>query len=145
MISILLTGHGEFATGLAHSLQMIAGTQTYFKAVPFSQHHSAEELENAISNALTELLHNSEGAVIFTDILGGTPFKSAMLVAKQHSNVEVVCGTNLPMLIETVMSAELEQSALNVALQAINIGKETIMHMPLSTSSKQFDVDESGI
>ncbi len=144
MISILLTGHGEFATGLAHSLQMITGTQTQFKVVPFTENCTPSALENALSDALVELLHQSDGVVIFTDILGGTPFKSAMLTAQHYTNVEVVCGTNLPMLIEIALTREFETSATDIARQAVNIGKETVIHASFSSSSST-KADSDGI
>ena len=35
MIGLILTGHGEFAIGVGHALEMIAGKQTAYKVVPF--------------------------------------------------------------------------------------------------------------
>lgn len=41
----------------------------------------------------------SEGAIIMTDLFGGTPSNMAMSFLKEGS-VEVVTGANLPMLME---------------------------------------------
>ena len=35
MIGFILTGHGEFAPGLASALELVAGRQEAFKVVPF--------------------------------------------------------------------------------------------------------------
>ena len=44
MIGIILTGHGNFATGMMSSVKLIAGTPEHFKAVDFPEGDSTENL-----------------------------------------------------------------------------------------------------
>ena len=37
-----------------------------------------------------------DGVLVFTDLLGGTPFNQSMMIAQDVDNVEVLTGTNLP-------------------------------------------------
>ena len=104
MIGLILTGHGEFAIGVGHALEMIAGKQTAYKVVPFLESDPIETLENNLRDAMKELQEETEGIVVFADLLGGSPFKSAMVASMDFDNVEVVVGTNLPMLIEAYAS-----------------------------------------
>ena len=53
MIGLIVTGHGNFATGLTSSLALIAGEQEYYKAVDFTE--EPEQLEVALTAAMDEL------------------------------------------------------------------------------------------
>ena len=75
MIGLILTGHGEFAVGVGHALEMIAGKQTAYKVVPFLESDPIETLENNLRDAMKELQEETEGIVVFADLLGGSPFK----------------------------------------------------------------------
>ena len=43
MIGLIVTGHGNFATGLTSSLKLIAGDPQYYVAVDFPQEYSVED------------------------------------------------------------------------------------------------------
>ena len=40
-----------------------------------------DALENNLRNAMAELQEETEGIVVFADLLGGSPFKAAMLAS----------------------------------------------------------------
>ena len=90
---------------------MIAGKQAAYRVVSFLESDPMEALENNLRNAMAELQEETEGIVVFADLLGGSPFKAAMLASVDFENVEVVVGTNLPMLIEIAMLREFAASA----------------------------------
>src|SRR5690554_5851057 len=100
MIGFLITGHAEFPKGMLSSVNMIAGEQEEVEALNFYETDNLEEYQNNLKSKVEDLLDKNESVLIFTDILGGTPFRTAMVIASEHDNVEVVTGTNLPMLIE---------------------------------------------
>ena len=83
----------------------------------------------------------TEGIVVFADLLGGSPFKAAMLASVDFENVEVVVGTNLPMLIEIAMLREFAASAQDVVTQSLLAGKEAIQQVSLPTIQNN-DIDE---
>ncbi|MBY6277597.1 PTS sugar transporter subunit IIA [Symbiobacterium thermophilum] len=122
MIGCIITGHGEFAPGLAQALSMIAGPQPHFAAVPFREEAPLADYERSLADALADLLGRTAGVLIFTDLLGGTPFRTAMLLASRHDNVAVLTGTNLPMLIETGLLAAAESDVQTLARQAVETG-----------------------
>ncbi len=110
MIGFLLTGHGEFAPGLASALELVAGKQEAFKVVPFDVEKAAEYPE-LLHTEIEQLREQTDAVLVFVDLLGGTPFNQAMINTQSISDVNVVTGTNLPMLIETLFTRNSDASA----------------------------------
>lgn len=106
MAHLILTGHGEFASGLTSALSMIAGNISAFSAITFTQDNAATYPETLAAEIETGI--SQQGSVlVFCDLKGGTPFNCAMLQAAQNENIEVIAGVNLPILIETVFAHQL--------------------------------------
>ena len=130
MIGCILTGHGTFANGLADALSMIAGDQDYFIPVPFIEAGAASYPET-LASTISDLLDQTDGVLIFCDLLGGTPFNQAMMLSQNYNNVEVVTGANLPMLLET-LSLRLASTTLTDLLQtALESGAAGVSHKTL--------------
>ena len=146
MIGIIIVTHSNFAEGIKNSVEMIAGKQTAYKVVPFLESDPIETLENNLRDAMKELQEETEGIVVFADLLGGSPFKSAMVASMDFDNVEVVVGTNLPMLIEIAMLREFASSAQDVVTQSLTAGREAIQQVSLPTpQDKVVEEDGDGI
>lgn len=108
MKGIIITGHGNFATGLASTLKLVIGEQEKTFFIDFTEELSSGELNKKIENAILEL-NNNEGILIFTDILGGTPFNESAMLATKYSNITVFGGTNMAMLFEAFDIREKEE------------------------------------
>lgn len=148
MIGLVLTGHGQFSVGVGQALEMIAGKQEAFKVVPFLENDTMDSLENKLRNSIRELQEETEGIVVFADLLGGSPFKAAMLATVEYENVEVVVGTNLPMLIEIAMLREFASNAQDVVTQSLFAGKESIRQVSIQSIQSNDDDEcdeETGI
>lgn len=126
MIGIIVTGHGHFATGLTSSLTLIAGTPQHYAAVDFPQEYSVEQLETELSKAM-DSLSMCDGILVMSDLAGGSPFKSAVICAQTRSNVEVLAGTNLPMLIEIGMARQFITNLSDLADMALQTGKDQVV------------------
>ncbi|MFI3308862.1 PTS galactosamine/N-acetylgalactosamine transporter subunit IIA [Ewingella allii] len=105
MLSIILTGHGGFATGLEKAMKQILGEQPQIMAIDFPESSSTTLLTSQFEQALS-LLDESEGLVFLTDLLGGTPFRVASTLAMQKPEREVITGVNLQLLLEMVLERE---------------------------------------
>lgn len=127
MIGIILTGHGEFATGLASSVKLIAGSQNEFETVNFIQEDTTNDLELNLRNAINNL--EADKIIIFSDLTGGSPFKTAVEVKMtiQDKTIEVIGGTNLGMLVEISMARNFIEGLEDLTLMAINAGKDQIV------------------
>ncbi|MBM7624584.1 PTS galactosamine/N-acetylgalactosamine transporter subunit IIA [Sporohalobacter salinus] len=125
MIGIIITGHGNFATGLKSSLELIIGEQARLEAVDFLADESTTKLRTKL-NAAVSKLGTEEGLVFFSDLVGGSPFKTSVLVAKDIEDSEVLAGTNLPMIMDILFArdklspAELKSKALSAAESGID-------------------------
>ena len=103
MIGVIVTGHGNFATGLTSSVKLIAGSPENYVPVDFTQDKSTDDLERELREAIDLLKASCSGILIFTDLVGGSPFKvSAELSVELKDSVPiaVLSGTNLGMLVE---------------------------------------------
>lgn len=144
MIGCVLTGHGSFAPGLYGALTMIAGEQDFFNVIAFEDGQNVDDFEEKMKQAVKQLTETCEGVLIFSDLLGGSPFKTAMIAAQDFDTVEVIAGANLPMLIETIglryASTDLEQ----LTQQAITAGQSGVVHPKLVIKEDE-EFGEEGI
>lgn len=124
----VITGHGQFAPGLLSAFEMIGGANSSVVAVPFVSENASEfaaKLEQAITDAEKD---SDSGVVVFTDLMGGTPFNTAMVCALKHADVEVVAGTNLPMLLECILASDSTDNAQSIAAKAVESGSAGVVN-----------------
>ena len=126
MIGLIVTGHGNFASGLTSSLKLIAGEPKNYVAGDFLESYSVDDLERELTKALDEL-KDCEGVLVLSDLGGGSPFKTAVMVGYPRGNVEVVAGTNLPMLIEVNMGRQFVEELGMLTEMAMNTGKDQVV------------------
>lgn len=100
MLGIVVTGHINFASGLQSAFNAIVGTASQIKFVDFTEDLSPEELLIKFQQAKEEV-DDGSGCLFLTDIYGGTPNNQATQLMLTADNVEVICGVNLPMLINS--------------------------------------------
>lgn len=146
MIGFILTGHGQFANGLKSAIDMVAGDQPAFQIVPF-EGSAAATYGDELRSAITAMREECEGVIVFVDLLGGTPFNQSMLIAGDVDNIEIVTGTNLPMLIELLLTRSGASSLADLAEQAVGVGQAGVAHKSLASlaASDDDDFDEDGI
>lgn len=127
MAHLILTGHGNFAKGLASALEMVAGNVDAFSVVTFNQDEAAD-FPDTIEKTINDGLQNQGSVLVFCDLKGGTPFNCSMMQAAQNENIEVIGGVNLPILIETVFTHQTDTAlpASSLAEIAMNAASTSI-------------------
>ena len=115
--------HGRLAIELLNAAEMIVGETHHIAAVTLGWHDDVDTAATEIRKAL-ERVQGPEGALILTDMFGGTPTNIASTLL-DPGKVELVTGVNLPMVIRL---AEVEEgSALgSVARQLRDTGQASI-------------------
>lgn len=93
---IIIGTHGKFGEELIKSAEMIIGNLENIKVFSLSSDMLPEEYYNNVENALKEL---PERTLCLTDLFGGTPCNTFIMLSKKYNN-EIITGLNLPMLIE---------------------------------------------
>lgn len=126
MVGLIVTGHGNFGSGLTSSLNLIAGEQEQYKYIDFVQEFTVEDLARELENAMNEL-KDCEGILVLSDLPGGSPFKTAVEVGFPRGNVVVLGGTNLPMLVEVSMARKFVENVEDLANMALNTGKDQVV------------------
>ena len=127
MVGFVLTGHGEFAPGLASALDLFAGPQENFDVVPFDVRR-AGEYPHLISAAIATMREHTDGVLVMCDLIGGTPYYQSMTASAMMPDVRVVAGANLPMVIETGFTRNADTSATtdSLATVALDAGKSGV-------------------
>lgn len=117
MIGVVIVTHGNFADVLLDTAELIAGKQKQVIALAFAPGENSTTLQLRIREAIGQV-SNKQGVLVVTDLLRGSPYNAAAIVAMQQTGVEVVAGVNLSMLLELLpaRSGELEALA-EVALK----------------------------
>lgn len=118
MVGIMLGSHGYFAKEALTSAEMIAGNQT--NVVTFSLEEQMD-LEATIVRAQEayQSLDKTDGVLILTDILGGTPSNVATIIERKNVNTYLLAGFNLPIVIEALLNRERSVEELVVYLEEL--------------------------
>ncbi|MBB4657961.1 PTS sugar transporter subunit IIA [Parvularcula dongshanensis] len=97
MIGIVVVSHGNLARELIAAAEHVVGPQPGMEAVCIGPDDDMEQRRADISEAARRV-GGEDGAVILTDMFGGTPSNLAIAVMEKARS-EVIAGVNLPMLI----------------------------------------------
>lgn len=98
MIGVVVVTHGELAKNFIAATEHVVGPQSAFSAVCIEADDDMEERRQEIIDAAKKN-DSGQGVIIFTDMFGGTPSNLAISIMSK-SDVEVIAGVNLPMLIK---------------------------------------------
>ena len=97
MIGMILVTHGRLAEEFVRAMEHVVGSQEAVATVCIGPNDDMEKRRKQIARAIKQV-DSGEGAIILTDLFGGTPSNLAISLLKA-GKVEVIAGINLPMLI----------------------------------------------
>lgn len=127
MIGLIISGHGNFASGLRTSLKLIAGETSNVEFIDFEENDSIETLKEKYYVSLNKL-NDCESVLALTDLAGGSPFKTLVeLKTEIEKPMEVIGGTNLPMVLELSMTKDIIDNLYSLSDSALDIGKSGIV------------------
>ena len=123
MIGALVVTHGQLGKELVAAAAVIVGEMPQLKAVSIGWGDDAERSRLEIQLAL-KAVNTGAGAVILTDMFGGTPCNLSLTLLEKD-RVELVTGVNLPMVIKLASQSESE-SVGDLARRLRDQGKRSI-------------------
>ncbi|HYZ40537.1 MAG TPA: PTS sugar transporter subunit IIA [Stellaceae bacterium] len=123
MIGMVLVTHGRLAAEFVAALEHVVGAQKQIAAVCIGPDDDVEERRNEILRSIAAV-DTGEGAILLTDMFGGTPSNLAISVM-DRAKIEVIAGVNLPMLIK-LASLRQHQSLERTVLGAQEAGRKYI-------------------
>lgn len=141
MLGIVVSGHGHFASGLVSALKLLAGEPDAVAVADFEAQDSIEILENKLKAAI-DTLGETDGIMIMTDLQGGSPFNVSIRLAMTDERLEVVTGTNLPMLVEAYMTRPMYAGVAEFAEAIANTGKLQVSRFVKELSAGSDDDDD---
>ncbi|MGX7925506.1 PTS sugar transporter subunit IIA [Tsuneonella sp. HG094] len=97
MIGLILVTHGRLAEEFVSAMEHVVGPQEAIATICIGPSDDMERRRDEIAKAIRKV-DSGEGAIILTDLFGGTPSNLAISLL-DAGRVEVIAGINLPMLI----------------------------------------------
>ena len=129
-LGVVVVTHGQLATELVNSAEMIVGDLPNFAAVAIGWHDDVEHAKEDIAQAIARVGASAGGTesepadvLVLTDLFGGTPANLGVTFVGPH--VEVITGVNLPMLIKLARPQE-DPDLLTLAREMREHGRHAI-------------------
>ena len=144
MFGIIVGTHGQFATGIVQSCEMIFGKREHLRAVTLVPGEGPEDVYAKYEKAIKEL-GNPDRLLILNDLLGGTPYNQAARLVSQNENYGIVAGVNLPMLIAMSAAQDADdgsQTIIQLMEAAVTAGSEGINYSSYQTLNTEADEDD---
>lgn len=123
MIGLILVTHGGLADEFVHAMEHVVGKQEALATICIGPHDDMAVRREEIADAIREV-DSGEGAIILTDLFGGTPSNLAISLL-DTGRVEVIAGINLPMLIR-LAGARKSMNVTNAVTAARDAGRNYI-------------------
>jgi len=102
---VVLVSHGDFATGLKSSLNMLAGKRDDVIAVGLPDGKTADEFALMFKEGIQAVTGDDE-IILLADIIGGSPLTTALTVLANEgklANTLTFGGMNLPLALTAVL------------------------------------------
>lgn len=121
----IIIGHGRFAREIVNTAEKIVGKQPDIEVISnigFSSDALCQKIEEVLRS------NEKEEAIVFVDLPGGSCTISCYSLLKEYGELNVICGLNLPMLIEFFMLRE-KHSAHDLIPILIKKGRDNIFKL----------------
>ena len=123
MIGVILVTHGRLAEEFVNAMEHVVGAQDAIATICIGPNDDMEARRKDIARAIAKV-DSGSGAVILTDLFGGTPSNLAISLL-ERGRTEVIAGINLPMLIR-LAGARKELDLMGAAAAARDAGRNYI-------------------
>ena len=124
MIGILLVTHGRLAEELKAAALTIQPDIEQIVAVALEWSQVGDDASRRIAEGLEEA-DQGDGAIILTDMFGGTP-TNLTLPFLRRDRVEIVTGVNLPLLLKCASLQKSGKPVVEIAHVAKDRGQRSI-------------------
>ena len=128
MIGLILTGHGQYASGLKSGLNLVVGDLANVRAIDF-EGDRIDAYKVKLKEIISEMLEKYESLAIATDIAGGTPYNTAVTLTNEDQRVMVFSGLNFQLAYEL---SNLESDVKSYADEAIRVAKDGVSYFVMN-------------
>lgn len=130
-VGVVVVTHGQLATELLNSAEMIVGDLPHFAAVSIGWHDDVDQAREEIGRAIERVRGQGDGpdapggVIVLTDMFGGTPSNLGVTFL-ETDRVEVITGVNLAMLIKLARPSVKSMDLLTLAREMREHGRNAI-------------------
>ena len=133
MRHVILTGHAKISEGIASAAELILGC----KMMWFNAYIEGEEIFTERIKKAIKLFGPDDEVVILTDVLGGS-VNNEMMSLLESPNIHLVCGMNLPLVMDIVLSDQ-EKDIREVIAEALQGGKDGMQYCNGLSATEELD------
>jgi mannose PTS system EIIA component len=123
----VVVGHGDMPHGILDAVRRIAGAAADSLVAVSNTGKGPDDLRHEIEDAA-----GAEPAIVFVDLQSGSCGAAALYTCRDRARTVVLCGVNLPMLLDFVFNRHLPLDDLVTRL--VDKGKEAIRTAPVAGS-----------
>ena len=125
MVKLVLVTHGNLAAEMLQTASQILGkTSEDVQTLSVTTSTSIEQGTQALKKLMMDI---PEGAVILTDIFGGSATNIALTTAKDYAKCHVITGLNLSMLL-TALNSRKKLNDKELAEKIESDGKRAVIN-----------------
>lgn len=124
MIGLVIVTHGQLAQEFVHVLEHVVGPQAQLACLCVNPEDDMEERRQTLGTLIKEV-STGDGVLLFTDMFGGTPSNLAISLLGRHTDLEVIAGVNVPMLVKFA-KVRAQMPLAQAAEEAQDAGKKYI-------------------
>ncbi|RPA63694.1 PTS fructose transporter subunit IIA [Aerococcus agrisoli] len=146
MLGIVIATHGTMSDGIKDAVNTIIGFADYIKTVNLLTGNPVDELGDLVKENI-EAADEGDGVIVFTDLISASPYNQSIIAISrlkelQQSNIYIIGGVNLPMVIEAVNHRFLATDIHETIESITNQGKDSIGIWHKSSVENSFEDDE---
>ena len=136
-MKILIATHGNFASGIKSSLEIIIGPRENITCI--NAYTSDTPLSQLVIDYMDSVDLNNEKLIVFTDMMGGS-VNQYFMSNYDTDKIFLITGVNLPILLELSLSSE-ELITKDFINDAINNAKQQLLLVEKNIQDNQDDFD----
>lgn len=141
-VGIVIVTHVDYGSALLKAAEFIVGPVQDCVCIQVDAGQEVEETVARLKDAIRRL-STGHGVLVLTDMFGGTPTNLSLSLLGTRTDVEVVTGVNLPMLLKVL--TQRQTPLMELAETAIEAGIEGIIAAGKMLTSKIVPAEDKGL
>lgn len=131
MIGLIMSAHGQYASGLKTGLDLVVGSSENIKVLDFAG-DEIDKYRQDFETLIKEMLEKYDSLAIATDIAGGTPYKTAVMLTSDNAKVSVFSGLNFQLAYEL---SNMENNLDENNEKSIEVAREGISYFKIENDA----------
>lgn len=123
MKKIIIMTHGRLAEGIKDCVNVVTGMGEMIQTLSLNRDDNLDDFDEKFVEIIKD---SQEGALVFVDMVGGSPYNVALKHLEEFDYYSVITGVNVNMVLE-IIGALASEEVPSLTRTATQTGKEAIM------------------